>query len=193
MNKKVLVILGHPDTNSLCGTLFDAYIDGSRKANSEVKTIRLGELDFDPIIRKGFRQDQSLEPDLVQAQDLISWADHLVFIYPNWWGSMPALMKGFFDRIFIPGFAYRYRQDSVLWDKLLSGKTAHLMVTMDTPSWYYRWVYGRLGHKQMKKNILGFCGIKVVKISEFTPVIYSNDKKRVEWISSAQQLGENAG
>jgi putative NADPH-quinone reductase len=104
---------------------------------------------------------------------------------------MPALMKGFFDRVFLPGFAFKYRGSS-LPDKLLSGRTAQLMVTMDTPPWFYRWIYRMPGHNQMKRSILEFCGIKVLKISEFGPVKGSNQKQREKWIAKAKELGSKA-
>lgn len=130
-----------------------------------------------------------LEEDLVKAQELIRWADHLVFVYPIWWGTMPAVLKGFFDRVFLPGFAYKYRDKSPLWDKLLKGKTAHLLVTMDTPPWYNRWIYRRAGHQVMKRNILGFCGIKTVRITEFSPVSSSTEAMRAKWLEKSRKLG----
>ena len=188
MNKNILVILGHPDTDSFCGSLCKAYIDSAKKHGSEVRQLHLGELKFDPILWKGYNKIQELEPDLVNAQELIQWSNHIVFVYPNWWGAMPALMKGFFDRVFLPGFAFKYRGSS-LPDKLLSGRTAQLMVTMDTPPWFYRWIYRMPGHNEMKRSILEFCGIKVVKISEFGPVKGSNQKQREKWIAIAKGLG----
>ncbi|MEM6771760.1 MAG: NAD(P)H-dependent oxidoreductase, partial [Bacteroidota bacterium] len=85
-----------------------------------------------------------LEPDLLAAWDNILWADHLVWVYPVWWGSVPAVMKGFIDRLFLPGFAFRKHEGSMVkWDKLLAGKTARLISTLDQPSWFYRWYYSR--------------------------------------------------
>jgi len=143
--KKILVILGHPDNTSFCHSLAQAYVSGAKESGLEVREIKLGELKFDPVLWNGYQKIQELEPDLVEAQKLIQWSNHLVFIYPNWWGAMPALMKGFFDRAFLPGFAFKYRENSSLWDKLLLGRTAHLMITMDTPAWYYRWIFRRPG------------------------------------------------
>lgn len=192
MKKNILVILGHPDTNSFCGSLTKAYINSAKDSGSEVRELRLGELNFDPILWNGYNKIQELEPDLVKAQELIQWSNHIVFVYPNWWGAMPALMKGFFDRVFLPGFAFKYRENSQFWDKLLSGRTAHLMVTMDTPPWYYRWIYRRPGHNEMKRTILGFCGIKVVKISEFAPIKDSSQQQREKWIAIVKDLGSKA-
>jgi len=192
MKKNILVILGHPDINSFCGSLSKAYIDSAKESGSEVRELQLGELTFDPILWNGYSKTQELEPDLVKAQKLIQWSNHIVFIYPNWWGAMPALMKGFFDRVFLPGFSFKYGEGASLPNKLLSGRTAHLMVTMDTPPWYYRWIYHRPGHNQMKRTILGFCGIKVVKISEFAPFKGSSQQQRERWIAIANDLGSKA-
>lgn len=193
MQKNILVILGHPDINSFCGSLAKAYIDSARTNGSEIRQLQLGELKFDPVLWRGYNKIQELEPDLVKAQEHIQWSNHMVFVYPNWWGTMPALMKGFFDRVFLPGFAFKYRDNnSQLPDKLLSGRTAHLMVTMDTPPWYYRWIYHMPGHNEMKRTILGFCGIKVVKISEFAQIKGSSQHKREKWIVLAKELGSEA-
>ena len=191
MSKKILVILGHPQKESLCGALAEAYAAGAIAEGGEVRTLALGDLAFDPILWNGYREIQPLEPDLVKAQELITWADHLVFVYPNWWGTMPALMKGFFDRTLLPNFAFKYRQDSPMWDKLLANRTAQLLVTMDTPPWYYRWVFKMPGHEQMKRTILGFCGIKVVKITEFAIVKKSSLAQRQKWLAIAKKLGKS--
>ncbi len=192
MKKKTLIILGHPHANSFCGSLFEAYINGAKNSDADLRELKLGDLNFDPVLWNGYNKIQDLEPDLQKAQDLISWANHLVFVYPNWWGAMPSLMKGFFDRAFLPGFAFKYREDSPLWDKLLEGRTAHLMVTMDTPSWYYRWIFHRPGHHQMKHTILGFCGINVEKISEFAPIKGSSEEQRKSWLEKAKALGRKS-
>ena len=162
--KNVLLILGHPRKESLCGALAEKYQVGAETAGHTVKTIYLGNLKFDPILRNGYEQPQELEPDLGKAQKQITWADHLVFVYPTWWGALPALLKGFIDRVFLPGFAFEYHEGSMGWDRLLTGKSAQLIVTMDSPPWYYRWVSRMPGHHQMKKTILEFSGVKPVKV-----------------------------
>lgn len=191
MKKNILVILGHPDVSSFCASIAKAYIEGTKSTDNDVRLLKLGELNFDPILWKGYNKVQELEPDLVKASELIEWSNHMVFVYPNWWGTMPALMKGFFDRVFLPGFAFKYRDNSPFWDKLLSGRTAHLIVTMDTPPWYYRWIYHRPGHNEMKRTILGFCGIKIVKITEIAMLRNSLPKMREKWLAMAERLGIN--
>jgi NAD(P)H dehydrogenase (quinone) len=119
---------------------------------------------------------------LAAGQAAISWAQHLVFVYPIWWGAMPALLKGFIDRVFLPGFAFKYRSGSPLWDRLLAGRSAHLFVTMDSPPWYFRWVYRMPGHQQMKRTILEFSGIRPVAITSFGPVRGSSVRQREKWL-----------
>ncbi|PKO34295.1 MAG: NADPH:quinone reductase [Betaproteobacteria bacterium HGW-Betaproteobacteria-7] len=189
MSKRILVLLGHPDSASFCAALAAAYSEAARDAGHEVRVLRLGELAFDPILHEGYRRFQDLEQDLISAQAEILWAEHLVFVYPVWWGAMPALLKGFFDRVFLPGFAFKYRDGSVLWDRLLSGRSARLLVTMDTPPWFYRWVYRMPGHNQMRRTILEFSGIKPVKISNFGTVRGSGAERRQRWLTAAQRLG----
>ncbi|WP_214630136.1 NAD(P)H-dependent oxidoreductase [Paenibacillus agaridevorans] len=186
----ILIINGHPDSASFNATLADAYATGALDSGAQVRRLNLAELAFNPTLSFGYRKRTELEPDLIRAQELIRWAHHLVFVYPTWWGAMPALLKGFIDRVFLPGFAFKYRENSALWDKLLSGRTAHLLVTMDTPSWYNRLVYRNAGHIVMKKNILKFCGINPVRITELTPIKPSTPEQRAKWLKKAKTLGE---
>lgn len=190
--KRILMILGTPKNVSLCTALGEAYVQGARDKGHVVRQLKLGEMSFDPILRGGYEQSQTLEPDLLEAQRQIHWAEHLVFVYPVWWGGIPALLKGFFDRTFLPGFAFKYRNRSQLWDKLLSGRTADLLVTMDTPPWYFRWIYGAPAHRQMIRTILGFSGIKTRRLSEFAPVRPSSEAQRQNWLRRAESLGSRA-
>jgi NAD(P)H dehydrogenase (quinone) len=188
--KKILIINGHPDKESLCFALAESYKKGADSTGADCKLIHLIDLDFNPILSFGYRKISVLEPDLVKMQAEITAADHLVWVYPNWWSTFPALLKGFIDRTFVPNFAFKYRENSVFWDKLLEGKTARLIVTMDTPKWYY-WLMNRsAGHNAMRIGVLEFCGIKPVKITVFTPVKSSDDKKRKQWLEEAVELGK---
>lgn len=192
MNKRILVILGHSVGNSLCGSIADAYTKGAQASGHEVRLISLASLKFDPILHNGYNTIQPLEPDLVDAQEAMLWAEHLVFVYPIWWGSIPAILKGFLDRILLPGFAFKFRPGALMADGLLANRTAHLIATMDTPPWYYRLVYRMPGHNQMKRTILEFCGIKTVAITSFGPVKTSSKATREKWLLRAYTHGQKA-
>lgn len=187
--KRILLILGTPKRHGLCHALAEAYSQGARSRGHVVRQLKLGEMQFDPVLRDGYEHSQSLEPDLLEAQRLIHWAEHLVLVYPVWWGGVPALLKGFFDRALLPGFAFKYRNSSQHWDKLLSGRSADLLVTMDTPPWYFRWIYGAPAHRQVVRTILGFCGIRTRRLSEFAPVRQSSEQQRQNWLRKAEHLG----
>ena len=188
--KRILIINGHPDKESLCHSLAEKYKIGAEKSGAECDLINLIDLEFSPVLKYGYRKRTDLEHDLQKVWGLISKADHLVFVYPNWWGTYPALLKGFFDRLFLPGFAFEYQEKSSLPKKLLTGKTARLIVTTNTPTWYYSLVYGKPGHNSMKKSILGFCGIKPVKITTVGPVKNSTDTQRNTWLEKVEDLGK---
>ncbi len=189
--KKILVINANPQVESLSGAFANEYIDGAISSGAQCKLINLVHFDFDPVLKNGYKKKTELEPDLLLAQKDISEADHMVFIYPTWWGTFPALLKGFIDRVFIPGFAFKYRENSILWDKLLKGKSARLIVTMDSPLWYYRFIYGNPGHNAMKKSTLKFCGINPVKITAFGPVKTAKKSKIDGWLKKVKKLGIN--
>lgn len=193
MTKKILVILGQPLRESYNGALAQAYIDGARAGGFDVRELYLGELTFDPCAVTGGPPGPALEPDLIKAQESIKWADHLVFVYPIWWGTIPALLKGFIERVFLPGFAVNFRKNSILVDKLLAGRSARLIVTLNTPGWAYRWVVGQPGHHTMKRAVLSFCGVKPVRITEVGPIKGSSEAKRAYWLDMARRLGERAG
>jgi NAD(P)H dehydrogenase (quinone) len=188
MGKRILLILGHPSSASFCAALAECYAQSAMDAGHEVRQLRLGEMNFDPVLREGYQQIQALEDDLSAAQTDILWAEHLTLVYPIWWGGIPALLKGFFDRVFLPGFAFKYRKGKAFPDKLLKGRTAHLLVTMDTPPWYYRWFYRMPGLHQVRKTTLEFCGIKPLRTLTFGPVLDSSEPQRKTWLGQAQAI-----
>lgn len=185
----VLVIQGHPRTDSLCTALAAAYVDGAREAGIEVTQLILSGLDFDPNVREPSPAQQDLEPDLVYAKKLVERADHLVFIYPTWWGTMPALLKGFLDRLLVPGWAFRFHSDHKHWDQLLTGRTAELITTMDTPPWVHRLINRRPGHNAMRRATLGFCGIRTTAETVFGPVALSDEQQRAGWLQETAGRG----
>ncbi len=189
--KKILVINGHPNPASLNHALAEAYIAGATESGAQVEYLQIGKLAFNPNLQYGYQQRTELEPDLVDAWQKIQWADHLVWIHPVWWGGLPALMKGFIDRLFLPGMAFRYRENSVWWDKLLTGKTAHIISTMDQPAWYYRLFFGQPSVNQLKKSVLEFCGVKPVRLTTFGIVKTATEAQRKKWITKAELLGRN--
>lgn len=190
MSNKILIINGHPNRESFNFGICRAYKSGAEASGAEVREIVVADLKFNPNLEFGYRQRTDLEPDLLEAWNKILWANHLVWVHPVWWGGLPAITKGFIDRVFLPGFAFKYRPNSLLWDKLLKGKTAHIISTLDQPGWYYRLRYGQPSINQLKKTTLQFCGINPVR-STFIGIIKTSDAKQKErWLGKISRLGE---
>ncbi len=190
--KKILLINGHPNKDSFNAGLAAAYKKGALAGHYEIKEIVISELQFNPNLQYGYKKRTELEPDLLDAWEKIKWADHLVWVHPVCWGGLPAITKGFIDRVFLPGFAFQPRENSVWWDKLLKGKTAHIITTLDQPSWYYRLAFGRPSVNQLKKSTLEFCGVKPVKVTYIGPVKNASVLERTKWLDKAEQLGNAA-
>ncbi|KEO77756.1 NAD(P)H-dependent oxidoreductase [Paenibacillus sp. FSL M8-0228] len=191
MSKKILVIQGNPVAGSYGEALAQSYVKGAKAAGAEVRLLQLSALDFNPNLLGGYRNKLPLEPDLIQAQESIKWAEHLVFVFPIWWGSLPALMKGFIDRTIMPGFAFKYQKGKSLPDKLLKGRTARLITTMDGPHWYYRFFQGQPGHRMMKDSTLHLCGVKPVRSTTIDLMNKLSDQQRNDWLSKVEQLGRS--
>ncbi len=187
--KNILIINGHPDKESFNFALAKAYITGVQSSGAPFKTININALDFNPNLQYGYRKRTELEPDLLMAQEKLRWADHIVWIYPVWWGSVPAIMKGFIDRVFLPGFAFKKREGSVWWDKYFTGKTSRIICTLDQPSWYYRLINKSPSHYAMKKLTMQFIGVKSVKITTIGPLRLSTPSFRKKWLDKIERLG----
>ena len=189
--KNILVILGHPSNESFCAHLAEKYCEGAKASGNKIKRINVGELEFVPFLEDGYSKEPSMEPDIKSAQESIKWSTHLVFVYPTWWATPPALLKSFIERTLVPGFAFKYKKSKhvVAWDRFLDGKSARIISTMDSPPLYYKFVIGDPGYKMMK-DILNFCGIKPVSKTYFGSVKMSSEANRHKWINQCYAIGK---
>ncbi len=192
--KKIVILIGHPNpgaTNSNeLGMLYEA---AAKKAGHEIKKFHLAQMKFDPILHKGYLAIQELEPDLIKFQEAIKWADHFVLIYPNWWSSMPALLKGLFDRMWLPGFAFNMRKTKegklkLGWRKRLKGKTARVIILSGNHPYLVYLAFGNFTN-EVKKAILWFAGFKP-KLTLVGPTDSAPEWKRNEWRKKVVRLGK---
>ena len=164
--KKILIINAHSASRSLSNAIVEAYGKQVEEQGHETHYLALGSLKFDPILREGYGKIQELEPDLLDAQKWILWADHIVWVFPMWWSTVPALLKGFIDRTFLPGFAFKYHTKDPFWDKLLAGRSTDVIYTMGTPVFIQRFFMGNPVIKVLN-GILGFSGLKPMRVLRF--------------------------
>lgn len=163
---RLLVLNGHPDAESFTSAMCTSYVDKARERTSEVTRIDLGQLQFDLVLRQGYRAAQPLEPDLERARDALLAASHVAWFFPLWWNAPPALVKGFIDRLFTPGFAFRYGKGA-LPEKLLRGRSARFVTTMDGPNLWYTLVQRRALHTSFVSSTLRFVGFAPVRANTF--------------------------
>lgn len=194
--KKVFVLVGHPDADTTVGSLASAYVEGAEAGGHEVRRINIGELQFDPLLHKGYKEIQTLEPDLIKVQEAFKWADHILILYPNWWCSMPALLKGMFDRMWLPGFAFNFKKDkdgnrTSKLIKLFEGKSGHVVVTTGTHPIKIRFHFGDFTN-EIIRGILGFSGISPIRRTLFGPCEKASESCREKWHAKMRNLGSKA-
>lgn len=193
-SKKIFILLGHPDRSGVCGELADAYEQAAKEGRHEVQRLNIGEMQFDPILHQGYRAVQQLEPDLKKFQELVKWADHFVVVHPVWWVGMPAILKGLFDRAWLPGSAFRYiktkaGKNTIFWHRLFRGKTARVIVTSGTAPWLVRFLPGNV-NAQLKWGILWFAGFSV-RTTWFGPAENIPEAHKAKWLDKVRYLGKH--
>ena len=186
---RILIVLGHPRTDSLCAGLADAYGEGAEASGHEVRRIDVGRLRMDPVLRTGYEPHETEEPDLTAAREAIAWAEHLVFVWPLWLGAMPAILKGFLERTLSRGFAIETIKGPPFYRPLLGGRSARVIVTMHMPVLIYRIMAGSRATRILRKQILNFVGIRPVRETIFGMVPNADKETRLRWLAKVRALG----
>lgn len=187
--KKIFILLGHPDKETKSGYFADSYERGAKESGYEVRRINIGDLNFDPILHKGYKEIQALEPDLVMVQDNIKWADHFVIFYPSWWSTMPSLLKGMFDRMWLPGFAFNFKKNGLGWIKRLKGRSALVVVSSDSHPIIARIIMGD-STNEIKRGVLKFAGFSPVKILKVGPLRNASREVKEKWAKKLFKMGK---
>jgi len=190
--RKIMVVVGHPLNGTFCEAIGKTYRDGAESAGHEVKFFCLADMTFDPILRYGYRREQPLEPDLRAAYEALAACDHLVLVFPLWCGDMPALLKGFIERILQPDLIIREDTENAMNWSIFQNKTARIVMTMGMPVSIYRFWYGGHALKLLARNILNFIGIKPVRNTLFGMIGTSKAQQRDRWLAQVRTLGTRA-
>jgi len=188
MTKRILLINGNPKKKSFTGELVRKYQLAANE-NYDVRVHQLADMVFDPNLGAGYDEQQELETDLNSFQESLKWADHIVIFTPIWWGGLPAKLKGIFDRTFLPGFAFKYHEGKSFPEKLLKNKSARIVMIMDTPPWYYKFLQGAPALKQLKNMTLKFSGYTNIRDTMIGPILGSNEAQQNKWIKQVHALG----
>jgi len=193
VSRRILIVVGHPDPDRLCRGLARAYGEGAEKAGHAVRRVDLAAIDFPMLRTMQEFEHGSIPYELKDAAEAIVWAEHIVFVFPLWLGTMPAMLKAFLEQVMRPGTAFAYPDKGGGFTKtLLRGRTARVVVTMGMPSALYRlWFLGH-GIAGMKRSILHLVGISPVRETLFGMVAGASDATRAKWISQIRDLGERA-
>jgi NAD(P)H dehydrogenase (quinone) len=164
---RIFMLLGHPAATSFNAALADAYETAALAAGHDVRRQNVGALDFDPGALPSAPSaptGEAMGADLLASQAHLAWCERFVLIYPMWWGHVPARLKGWMEHVLTPGFAFRYHDQGTGWDSLLSGRTAHLIRTSDAPVFYARLWYRDSDLVCIRRAVLGYCGVKTVRV-----------------------------
>ncbi|HEY0600401.1 NAD(P)H-dependent oxidoreductase [Brevundimonas sp.] len=185
---RIGIIDGHPDGDPAryCHALADAYSDGARKAGHEVRLLRLSELDFPILLGRADWEAPHACPDLTSAQDLVAWSEHLMIVHPLWLGAQPARLKALLEQVLRPGFAFRAGHAMT---GRLTGRSARLIVTMGMPAPVYRLWFGAHGLKALKRNVLGFVGIRPIRDTLIGNIEGLSPARRQAWLAAVGALG----
>lgn len=187
--KKIVIICGHPDADTYTGSILEHYHLAAEEVGHDVIRFNLGDMQFDPILHKGYKEIQPLEPDLVALQEAITNADHIVIGYPNWWCTMPALLKGLFDRIWLPGFAFNFNKETKSIEKHLAGKTARVYVLSGSHSPFRTWWQFGDYTNEIQYGILEFAGVKTT-VTTYGPCEKVDDTCRNNWLKAVEAHGK---
>ena len=185
---KIMLLIANPVKTSFsyaCGTMYEK---SAKQVGAKVRRFNIEEMDFDPALHQGYEVIQELEPDLIKFQKAVAWADHLVFVYPNWWTTMPAKMKGLFDRSFLPGFAFKFTDHK--FKPLLKGKSARVINISGSLHPFLLWCFMGAYTNELSHGVLKACGIKPICVTSFGPTRKGSEKKRERFLKTVKKMAE---
>ncbi|WP_379086271.1 NAD(P)H-dependent oxidoreductase [Pedobacter sp. UC225_65] len=186
---KHLIIYAHPNPNSLNSYFKDVVVDALQRGEHEVQLRDLNQLRFNPVLSladmNGQRMGQVTQ-EVKQEQELIAWAEHLTFIYPIWWTGMPAILKGYIDRVFSYGFAYRY--DQGLQKGLLIGKKTTIINSHGKSNAEYEAIgMDKALLLTSDKGIYSYCGLEIVQHFFFDQADRTTPENVAAWTKTILQ------
>lgn len=184
---RIVIVVGHARIGTYCEALGEAYKLGAETGGHEVTLFVTSKMTFDPVLHEGFESVQPLEPDLKAAHDAMAAADHIVLVFPLCLGTLPAILKGFLERVLQPDLVEPSKQGKFV--QVLKGKSPRVLVTMGMPGFVYRWWFGAHALKMLKRNILGFMGVRPVRSTIYGYVEGVGGERRRQWLQEVRAMG----
>lgn len=187
---RTLLLDGHPRAGALSSHLLDIY---EAELAGVTDRVALADLDFDATAMRSYAETPEWEPALADLWQRLVAADHLVLAFPLWWGSTPARLSGLIERLFLPRHAFAYHRDDPWWDRHLAGRSADLLITMDTPPLWLRLAWHRPIVHRLRHQVLGFVGFKPVRAHLFGPVRRGGAERNLpRWEARVAQAARSA-
>ncbi len=184
----VLIIYSNHHAGNFNWQLLENLKEQLQNDGNEFVVRDLYELEFNPVLRtRDFEMISSgnIPDDIAREQSFVSWADALVFIYPVWWGGMPAIVKGYIDKVFSWGFAYKSGGGGVY--PLLQGKKALIMNTMgQSRAEYERGLFQAMNLINVEA-VFGFCGIEVAQQLYFSSIHTASTKEIAAYMEQSKK------
>jgi putative NADPH-quinone reductase len=190
----ILIIDGHPDGDRAryLHALAGSYAGGAKSAGHSVRLLEISRLELKSLCSNAEFISGTPSAMIQRCQADILWADHVVLLFPLWLGDMPGLLKIFLEQVARPDFAFAEPKGKGLPKKLLKGRSARIVVTMGMPAFFYRWYYRGHSVKNLKRNILEFCGFSPVRTTLVGMVEGMSDAQRRSWLVKLEALGRKA-
>lgn len=187
----VVIIFNHPYEGSYCNALLEAVKSGLQKSGHKTDLIHLDKESFNPVMTaedlKAFVARQSIDPKVMEYKQRLDQADHLVFIFPIWWELMPALTKGFIDKVIFPGVGYEYTESHRMAPLFKNIKSVTVITTMNTPAIFYRLIFGNAIKKSLLIGTFWKIGYKNRKWISFNKVKTVSAQKRQQWLTGIEK------
>ena len=193
---KTVIVYNHPYKGSFCHALLESTKKGALKAGHEVDIIDLDSDHFNPVMTGedllAFRNHQAIDKQAIEYIKRIKQADHIVLIFPIWWELMPAMTKGFIEKVMFPGSTYSYTKSGHGMKTMLSKlKSTTIITTMNTPNVMYKFIYGNAIKKALIKGTFKKSGCKNVEWYSFNMVKSSSAKTREKWLNKIEKVFAN--
>ena len=189
---KIFVILGHPQPGSFNHALAERVVSTLAACGHEVVFHDLYAEGFDPVMTAAeITSDGPVDPKIAGHCEELAAAEGIVVIHPNWWGQPPALLKGWIDRVVLPGVAYRFLEGDGgegIPEGLLKVKTAVALNTSNTEAGREQEAFGDPLETLWVRCIFGLCGVEDVRRRTFSVVVTSSDEERAAWLDEAAEM-----